>query len=183
MTTNRGTGIRTGTAAQSTRAPRSANGHAPKEHFGIVVVGAGPAGVAAAIAAAEAGASVMLVDEHPVAGKFADLDVPYFFGGRASSALRNAPRMLEQLHAANPKLETAFELGVRVRLGTACWGAFVPGPNFKTLPKPVVGLADAGGFSVVSFDRLNLATGARDLVLFFDGADQPGSWAHKASTR
>ena len=148
--------------------------HAPREHFEIVVVGAGPAGVAAAIAAAEAGASVMLVDEHPVAGELAGLDVPYFFGGRAGAALGNAQRMLEQLLMTNPRLEAVFELGVDVRLGTVCWGAFVPGPNFKTLPKPVVGLADANGSSIVAFDRLILATGARDLVLFFDGADQPG---------
>ena len=156
--------------------PRSQAGkwHAPKEHAEIVVVGAGPAGIAAAIEAARAGASVMLVDEHPVAGELAGLDVPYFFGGRAGPALGNTSRMLEQLLATNAKLETAFELGVDVRLGTACWGAFVPGPGLKSLPKAVLGLADADGSSMVSFDRLILATGARDLVLFFDGADQPG---------
>ena len=38
---------------------------APDARFDVVVVGAGPAGTAAAIAAAADGASVLLIDENP----------------------------------------------------------------------------------------------------------------------
>lgn len=147
---------------------------APAEHAEVVVIGAGPAGIAAAIEAAEGGAAVMLVDENPVSGELAGLDVPFFFGGRAGPALQNKARMVEQMLFASPALEDAFEAGVDVRLGTYCWGAFVKGPGFRTFPVPVVGLADEERSWLVSFDRLILATGARDLVLFFEGADQPG---------
>lgn len=147
---------------------------APAEHAEVVVIGAGPAGLAAATEAARGGASVMLVDEHPVAGDLVGLDVPFFFGGRAGPAVGNKARMVEQVLLANPGLEDAFEAGVDVRLGTACWGAFMNGPGLRVLPVPVVGLADDDRSWLVSFDRLILATGARDLVFFFEGADQPG---------
>lgn len=55
---------------------------APDARFDVVVVGAGPAGTAAAIAAAADGASVLLIDENPVPGALIGSDVPYFYGGR-----------------------------------------------------------------------------------------------------
>ena len=42
----------------------------------VVVIGAGPSGVAAAIAAAKGGASVLLVDENPVSSSLMGLDTP-----------------------------------------------------------------------------------------------------------
>src|SRR6266700_4017202 len=74
----------------------------------IVVLGAGPAGIAAAIAAAGAGAEVLLIDENPVAGTMMGLDVPLHYGQRMSNAVHNKPRMLEQIAAANPALEEVF---------------------------------------------------------------------------
>ena len=91
----------------------------PAEVFDTVVVGAGAAGTAAAIAAAKAGGSVLLVDEHPVPPTLMGTDVPYLFGGRMSGAVQQPGKMIEQLFAANPALEEAFALGVDVRLGTA----------------------------------------------------------------
>src|SRR5690348_161606 len=48
--------------------PRSISGKlpAPDRHVSLVVVGAGAAGLAAAIEAARSGVGVMLIDEHPV---------------------------------------------------------------------------------------------------------------------
>ena len=37
-------------------------------HFDVVVIGAGPAGIAAAVTAADSGASVALIDDNPSAG-------------------------------------------------------------------------------------------------------------------
>jgi thioredoxin reductase len=147
---------------------------APDERFDLVVVGAGRAGTAAAIDAAKAGARVLLVDENPVPGAAIGTDVPQFFGGRATAAVQQQGRMVEQLFATNPRLEEAFEAGVDVRLGTVAWGLYVNGPALRALPEPILGIADAERAQMVGFDRLVLATGARDIVLGFDGWNQPG---------
>src|SRR6266852_7738779 len=82
-----------------------------ERHVEIVVVGAGPAGIAAAIAAAGAGDEVLLIDENPVAGTMMGLDVPLHYGQRMSNAVHNKPRMLEQLVESDADLATAYELG------------------------------------------------------------------------
>ena len=140
----------------------------------MVVIGAGSAGTSAAIKAAEGGASVLLVDENPVAAGLIGLDVPLYYGGRATGTVQNKGRMLEQIFSADPALEAAFEAGVEVALGTYAWGAFVNGPALNALPEPVVGLADDQTSWLCGFGQLILATGARDLALSFKGWDQPG---------
>jgi len=147
---------------------------APDARFDVVIVGAGSAGTAAAIAAAADGASVLLVDENPVAGALMGSDVPLFYGGRMTAAVQQPGRMLEQVFASNPALEAAFEAGVDVRLGTTAWGLYINGPAMRAMPEPMLGIADAEGAAMIGFDRLILATGARDLVLGFTGWNQPG---------
>ncbi len=61
-----------------------------ESHYGVVVIGAGRSGTAAAIEAAKAGSSVLLVDENPVAGALMGNDVPLYFGGRMTAAPRTA---------------------------------------------------------------------------------------------
>ena len=146
----------------------------PQKRFDVVVIGAGCAGTSAAIKAAEGGASVLLVDENPVAAGLVGLDVPLYYGGRATGAVQNKGRMLEQIFSADPALEAAFEAGVEVALGTYAWGAFVNGPALNALPEPVIGLADDQTSWLCGFGQLILATGARDLALSFKGWDQPG---------
>jgi NADPH-dependent 2,4-dienoyl-CoA reductase/sulfur reductase-like enzyme len=146
----------------------------PTQRFDVVVVGAGAAGTEAAIAAAEDGSTVLLVDENPVSAGLIGLDVPLYYGQRATPAVQNKGRMIEQIFAANPKLEAAFEAGVEVQLGTYVWGAFVNGPGLNALPEPVVGLADEETSWLCGFKRLVIATGARDLALSFKGWDLPG---------
>ena len=70
---------------------------APDEVHDIIVVGAGPAGLAAALEAARAGRQVMLVDENPVTAALAGSDVPLWFGGRATAALQAPERLIETL--------------------------------------------------------------------------------------
>lgn len=146
----------------------------PAERAELVIVGAGPAGCAAAVTAARAGIQVMLVDEHPVASALIGTDVPYHFGGRATAAVQSPGRLVEKLLETNPALAEAWDLGVDVRLSTSAWGAWVNGPGLRSLASGVVGLADEGRSWLVGFDRLIVATGARDLNLSFAGSDQPG---------
>lgn len=154
-------------AVNGTRTP-------PETRYQVVVVGAGPSGIAAAIEAAKAGASVLLVDENPVSGASMGNDVPLYFGGRATAATQNSQRMLEAIFVSLPALETAIEAGVELLLGTCAWGVYRNGPGLASLPDQVVGLADATRSWLVGFDRLVLATGARDLALAFPGWNQPG---------
>jgi thioredoxin reductase len=144
------------------------------ESVELLVIGAGEAGLAAAIEAARAGVQVMLVDENPLGAGLIGMDVPLLFGNRWTAAVQNQGRMTEQLLATNPGLEEAFELGVDVRLGTYAWGAFVAGPNLKSLPGPAVGLADEARSWLCGFKHLIIATGARDLVYSFAGFETLG---------
>ncbi len=149
--------------------------HAPPQaRYDVVVVGAGESGITAAIDAAKSGASVLLVDENPVSGALMGNDVPLYFGGRMTAATQNSGRMLEAIFASMPKLETAMEAGVEVLLGTTAWGVYRNGPGVASLPDQVVGLADGERSWLVGFDRIVLATGARDLAMAFPGWNQPG---------
>jgi len=144
------------------------------EHVPLVVVGAGAAGIAAAVMAARLGLRTMLVDEHPVAPGLLGIDVPWMFGDRMDAAARNPARMVERIVAARPGLQEAFDAGVDVRLGVSVWSAFADGPTSKALAAPMLGLADGEHAWFVGFDRLIVAAGARDLALAFPGWDRPG---------
>ena len=146
----------------------------PEAHYDVVVVGAGVAGTAAAIAAARGGGTVLLVDENPVQPGMMGTDIPLFYGGRMTAAAANPARMIETIFAANPALEAAFDAGVEVLLGTCAWGLYRNGPAMKTLPEPMLGLADATRAWMVGYGELVVATGARDVVLGFPGWDRPG---------
>ena len=152
-----------------------------ERHVPLAVVGAGPAGLAAAITAARAGIEVLLVDENPVAQALMGLDVPLHFGGRMNPAVQNKPRMVERIVDTNPGLAEAFELGIDVQLGVYAWGAFVKGPSLRGMARPVLGLADEERSWLVSFDRLILATGARDLGMGFSGWEKPGVMGAQAA--
>lgn len=160
----------TGTDLCSINGTRSA----PETRYDVVVVGAGPSGIAAAIEAASSGKSVLLVDENPVSGALMGNDTPLYFGGRMTAATQNADRMLEAIFMSMPDLEKAMEAGAELLLGTTAWGVYRNGPGVASLPEQVVGLADSERSWMVGFGKIVLATGARDLALSFPGWNQPG---------
>ncbi len=141
----------------------------------LVVVGAGVAGVAAATEAARAGVEVLLLDENPIDHDMMAMDVPLHFGGRMSPSLRNKAFMLERVVDANPALAQADEAGVEVQLGTAVWGAFQNGPTVRELEGPMLGLANDERSWLIGYDRLIVATGARDLGMAFAGWEKVGT--------
>lgn len=145
-----------------------------ERHAQLLIVGAGPAGLAAAREARALGLSVLLVDEHPLDPALFGLDVPYHFGGTAGAAAQSHGRMLERVAAAMPGLEQAFEEGVEVELGVTAWGLFAQGPGTRWLPPLVAGLADRERAWHVTCDRAILALGRRDAGLAFPGWDLPG---------
>ena len=153
---------------------------AADEHAQLLIVGAGPAGLAAATRAARLGAHVVLVDENPVSAGLMGLDVPLFYGQRMSASVQAPLRMIERLVASSPAIEAAFDAGVDVRFGHTVWGAFANGAALQALPIRLAGLSDGTKSWLCSFDALILATGARDLVLGFKGVDLPGVMGARA---
>jgi len=113
----------------------------------VVVVGAGPAGIAATVHAAEAGAHPLLIDEAPRAG------------GQIWRHRADAPA------AARPWLRRLARSGATMLAGATV----VDAPSAGTL------LVERDGQpTLVRYRRLVLATGARELLLPFPGWTLPG---------
>ncbi len=153
------------------------------EHTDLLVVGAGPAGLAAAIAAAGHGMSVVLVDENPIAPETMGDDVPLHFGQRMSGAVRNRTAMTEAMLASEPRLADAIEAGVDIRLGTIVWGLYANGPSVGWLPGKVAGLSDGEASWMLGFTAAIVATGRRDMGLAFPGWQLPGVMGATAAER
>jgi NADPH-dependent 2,4-dienoyl-CoA reductase/sulfur reductase-like enzyme len=119
--------------------------------FDIVVIGAGPAGLAAACEAIRLGKRVAIVDDNPRAG---------------GQVWRQGPRTpaAEPLHRMLSALEVA---GNATMLGATRVVA-APGPQALLLE------SDDGSARYVSYSELILATGARERLLPFAGWTLPG---------
>ena len=117
--------------------------------FEIAVIGAGPAGLAAACVAGESGRRVVLLDETP------------WLGGQIWRGQAARP----SIAAARSWLERFNRSGATRRSGAAV----------IAFPAPGVLLAETGSEPVqVKWQRLILATGARELFLPFPGWTLPG---------
>lgn len=118
------------------------------ERVGIAVVGAGPAGIAAAVAARACGASVVLLDDNP--------DV----GGQIWRRVQGGP--------AGVWRERVKQSGAEIRGGVTVFDAE------KVDGRVRLRCESAAGPSVVDAERVVLATGARELFLPFPGWTLPG---------
>jgi thioredoxin reductase len=156
--------------------PVSTNGKqfAPRECAQLLVVGAGPAGCAAALEAARLGLKVTLVDENPLDPALMGLEVPFHFGGRMTGAVRNRNSMTQAIVANAPALGEAFEAGVDVRLGVAVWSLVAPRPGVVWVGRRAAGLTDGAESWFIGFDAAILATGRRDVGVAFPGWSLPG---------
>jgi thioredoxin reductase len=145
-----------------------------EERPDVLIVGADPAGLAAAIACARAGLAVVQVDENPVAFATMGDEMPLHYGQTMSGPARNRNAALEAFVASEPRIAEAFEAGVDPRPGVACWGLYANGAAMGWMPGLVAGLTDEGRAWLIQPRHVVLACGARDMGLAFPGWDKPG---------
>lgn len=129
----------------------------------IAIVGAGPAGLAAAIELDRAGADVVLVDEQPRPGGQIYRQPPEAFAVSRSPSGRS--------YAVGGRLltEAAALQHVRRLQDTTAWGAFDIGQGGVTLA-----LSAAGQVERIRARQLLIAAGAYDLPVAFPGWTLPG---------
>lgn len=120
------------------------------EHCDVLIVGAGPAGMAAAVAAAPGGASIVVIDDNPVPG---------------GQIWRDGPGAT--LPAAARKWRDALEGHANIRVCSGTRVIAVPARNELLLE-------DAERGWRVQWKKLILCTGARELLLPFPGWTLPG---------
>ena len=149
----------------------------------LLIIGAGPAGIAAALTAAGGGVRVTLVDENPVPLQTMGEDVPLHFGGRMAASVANRNAVLESILRARPQLAEAIEAGVDVRLGTAAWGLFPQRRTTGWIDGHVAGLADEDRVYLLRFRQVIVAAGCRDMGIAFDGWQRPGVMGAGAAYR
>jgi thioredoxin reductase len=125
----------------------------------VAIVGAGPAGLAAAIEVARAGGKVTLLDENSRPGGQLFKQIHKFFGSREHKAGVRGFRIGEQL------LEDTKRLGVEVLLDSPVYGIF---RDFT------IGYINANKEYSIKAERIILATGASENALAFPGATLPG---------
>ena len=130
----------------------------------ILIVGAGPAGLAAAIEAAKAGAEVLAVDFNMKAGGQLFKQIHKFFG---SSAHRSGVRGFD---IGAQLLEEARNYGVEIWLSSAAIGIY--GGNVVGIEK---GLENGVKMIVnVRAEKIILTTGAQENIVRFEGWTLPG---------
>ena len=130
----------------------------------LVVVGAGPAGVGAAIEAARAGVEVVVVDEYLRAG------------GRLLGQLHEDPRSgewVDGMKEAEALVAQALEAGVEIRCGVRVWAVDPVDPVGPGDSRLVV-RCDGGGIAELHAQAVVLATGAGERPVPVPGWTLPG---------
>ncbi|MGS1007561.1 FAD-dependent oxidoreductase [Achromobacter anxifer] len=132
--------------------------------FDLIIVGAGPAGLSAALTAAEHGLRVVVIDEqHDVGGQIFR-QAPSTFKSEPSSAFKSYPFGRQLLEQARQSTR------IQWRFGSTAWGIF------RTPGHPGVKVAINRGNHAAMIDgaALLIATGAYDLPVAFPGWTLPG---------
>ncbi len=137
------------------------------EHCDVLVVGAGPAGLSAALAAAESGARVILVDEHPQPGGSLNTERFVVNGNPGSDWATEAIAQLESMDNVHVLIRTTvfgyYDHNVIAAVEKVC----------DHLPVPPRGHPRQRMWTFYP-QRVVIATGATERPLVFGNNDKPG---------
>jgi len=129
-----------------------------RDHYDLAVIGAGPAGMAAAVTATEAGAAVLIVDEQPAPG------------GRIYQSIE-APGPVDP-DVLGPDYAHGRGLAAALRASDADYasGATV----WQVSPEREIGLSMGGEARIITADAVIVATGAMERPFPVPGWTLPG---------
>ncbi len=125
----------------------------------LLIIGGGPAGLAAGIEAGKLGVKTIIIDENSLPGGQLFKQIHKFFGSKEHKAGTRGNIIGEQL------LTEVSDAGVEVYLNTRAWGIF---------DNNIVGIVRNGKTEKVKAEKIILATGASENALAFPGSTLPG---------
>ncbi|MDO4565637.1 MAG: NAD(P)/FAD-dependent oxidoreductase [Clostridia bacterium] len=129
------------------------------KRYDLVIIGAGPAGLAASIEAAKRGAKVLIVDENDLPGGQLFKQIHKFFGSHEHGAGVRGFRLAAQF------VEEAKALGVEFMLSAKAWGSFTEGRITVTRDNQT---------TVVVGKRVLVASGANENAFAFENWNMTG---------
>ncbi|RZT12576.1 thioredoxin reductase [Kribbella sp. VKM Ac-2569] len=162
----------TGAVLPTTSSAAATAGEQTRRVVEVVVVGAGPAGVAAAVAAGDAGAEVLVVDSGRAVGGQYNRQLPVEFAARRPDRLQHEWKVFAEQRdrlVSHPRITYLPDTSVWAIEGLRLWAQTGP--------------ADASGRQPFAIDAQSvvLAAGAYDRVLPFPGWDLPGVYTAGAA--
>jgi thioredoxin reductase len=125
----------------------------------VAIVGAGPAGLFAAVEAAKAGAKTTLINEYVEPGGQLTKQIHKFFGSKEHEAA------VRGIDIAAKLFGEIDELGVEKRMGTVVWSIF---------HSNILAIAHDGKSEMLRANKIILATGASENAFAFPGWTLPG---------
>jgi D-hydroxyproline dehydrogenase subunit alpha len=137
------------------------------ENRELVIVGGGPAGMAAALEARRAVVQVTLIDERPGLGGQTDRVPPAAFAVRQPRALGKG------LVAGRSLVERTLRSGAEILTGHVVWNVWGRGSFDVAVYRPATG-GVGGSASAIRTEHLILAAGAYDRPVPFPGWTLPG---------
>ena len=141
-----------------------------KEVVELVVVGAGPAGMSAAVAACEQGIEVLVLDEQAAPGGQIYRNVEAVAAGRPLAA-----RALGEEYLAGAEIVREFRAcDVQYRPRTAVWELSVIARRSNTDAPFEIGILREGEAAIVRARCVIVATGAQERAVPISGATLPG---------
>ncbi|MDR3363544.1 MAG: FAD-dependent oxidoreductase [Clostridiales Family XIII bacterium] len=129
------------------------------KRYEMIVIGAGPAGLSAAIEAAQSGLEVVVFDENEWPGGQLFKQIHKFFGSREHQARTRGVKIGQNL------LEAARGIGVKVVLGATVLGIY---------KNKEIAVRLEGEVRNCKADAIVIATGASENMMTFDGWTLPG---------